>query len=1399
MQLPKRPHTPHSEHKEISPSVVENAEEELHSKKLKKEKDVHVEERDDKDSRTPSREEGIQMDVEEFEPILSDEEIVDDSEHFPEMDYDYSAYTNNDDLIKLFVPGVTELQNYKKKECFTITQEEFEISENLKNIIGIVDDFFKSSITKYTPQTFENCNSEIKEEFVHLCEKVCGVFEDSTNFCSLIKMYEASLCINKENLNQNDKEVIVQLEFIVATLVDWLKIALNFDMANSQEQPGYKIRHIKCGVRLTEWCCNSMDFIRILWNDNLIIHDILLDLYNQEYMALSIKLMILHALDTYLLKKPSIECFLIGKPENKQKENGFFDSVPFSEHNGYVQLIELLQKNPSVRLKFAINSILKKLNFFEVLYKLESAVAKLRKVPDKPLQTEMGLLVKSLDYILRTLQNGPFTFSQHKRFLPVSAQFEINRWDCRNVLIDFLDMFNVLQCFVLLLNLPTTMNVSLIKSPIYEILSELLETSEGLKYLSKNCAAVNLLLKCLINTDVDVQFLPENVESKSYNLGVTTAIMIQCFYHIEHLNDLGERLKYDCNAFEIIDELHAIFCLTFSNNGKIACAKVLGMDDNIKCLLQFLDVLNGKEKSESQISKLKKSPAIGYIVDLLAFVIINIPNVPFLETYSKQILNLISQREIFESMVADKLNEISPYLKPLENVNSLSYDNISPYVEFINKSLDTVTTYPGQLITSLRIIQYLGISSNGNKSAVVPDNPLNNYIELKYKHVILQLFSLDGVSLLTKLLQKVCDYYEQPNLHFATFACSVSIAITSVIFPAVRLLKQMLKYVIQCRNMNFKDLTTIPVLLQTYTLVQAFPASSPAYFRVQEISRKIIETLLVYSQPVSDEVHENDSLNKTLWTLMCGEVIKYISLAPYTFIPGLLIFSELLPLPLPIHSQEELSKEETTKAVNLRKLWSAHLHPHSSSIQELINRMCITSHQPLLHLLRRVCVQLSDLAANTAIMIARGVLDTVYNTLSVNSEKIPACSGNVARLLNFLACLVTHPPIKCAILQLIHSNSANSKGDDKYSALIPAFMQILKIKDASNYHVQAQECILSIIQSFCDSEITLLQSSLDEKVELTSEVYLANALPTKDVFLLFINTMIDHLKADNCFITFLPIIRTMLLLTEHNYGFYHLSECLSKRTEPLANLLNKLVKNFSKDSNECLSTLNALIEFLRVCPRLEEVEGTLLYTPRNIKMATAEVKSLIGWKKDSEENHKNTLCVLEDLLKVGSRSYNFVNQISNLQKLVQEDNTFDSLLEALTGVIKHLNTDNPSETKEAHPEPNLPPPEPLLIQFSCRQIYSSAEAVNDRLTSNYWLSHPTDENDGDAEHIPCDLNELCKQYLPPEISLVREVEKLCRISSSDDAEQGDSKEKRSEQQKDKMKRPFGEFGARPEF
>ncbi|CAG9763201.1 unnamed protein product [Ceutorhynchus assimilis] len=1343
-QSPKRPHSPEQiKERNASPTLPAAASPELAPKDEKTEEDVPKTESPVAvdESTTP------QMDVEEFEPILSDEDILDDNEHYQE-EYDYTAYTNNDDIIRQFIPGVTELQKYPCNKKYCIKDNTIEVDESLKTIIGITDDYLKSSITKYVLDGFSQLNTEIKEEFVHLAEKLIGIIGDSDTFKDIKNLHNAMRSLTSSKMTTENKELANQIEFIIETITDWLKIALDYDMANSQDQPAYKIRHIKCGVRLAEYLSYSNEYLQCLWQKSYKLHQVLVGLYQCEFMALSIKLMLLKALDTYLLHKFSIERFL----GNSLAQNGLSDNnLPITDRNGYKIIVEAIKKNPLVREKFALSSILKKLNLYEILYKMHSSLIKLRNPAHDISAQEINLITKSLNQILNYCNGGPFGLSQPKRFLPVAAQFEIMRSDTRNILVDYFKMFNLLQCFVLLLTSPDTLNLPLIKTPIFEIVANLLESKEGLQYLSENSETINVLLKCLLRTDEEMQYsLNDSIEVHSHNLGLKIAYKLQGLYHIECLLlDIGLKHNYDFDNFDIIDQLHGMFCLTFSSVGKFAIGELLGMGDNIQCLLQFLEQVNFK--SEMSLMKFKQSASAGYILDLLYYPIVTVANVQFLEKYASKLRDCIGL--LYETSTASKINEIKTYLSPFDNITSLNYDNMSQFLDIIDRHTPTVISHPGSLITCLRIIQHLGISTYDNKIPIISENPLYNYMELKYKHVILQIYSLDGINILIKLLQKLCNHFEQPGLHSSIFVSNQGLILVNIIYPVLLLFNKIMAYVVQCRNTKFKDLTSVPVLLKTYNLLNSFPLNSL-------LSRKckiaIIDCLLVYTQPMSDEISEKDSLNKTLWSQMLGEVIKFVTTAPYTFVSGLLVLSELLPLPLPIHTGDDLSKDEISWTINLRKLWSAHLHPHSAILQDTVHKICISTQPQLLNLLRRICVQISDLAANSALMIARGFLDLAFKALTTN---LP-CTSHVARLLNFLACLVTHNTIKCAVLHLIHC-------DDNYSKLIPAFERILKLSDGSTSHIQAQECVLSIIQSFCDVEVSLLQNS--ETLKVTSEVYLANALPIKEHLLSFIGVILDHLATENSFVTYLPIVRTLLLLTEHDYGFFHLRENLLKRENLFGVMLNKFVKSFSKTSPECLSTLNILVEFLRICLTTEESDGVLLYTPRTIMLSVEEMKNLIGWSQVGE-GEKHPFIILEEILK----------------KEIEDDNSLETILEGLTLFLKQL--DQPTTTASTAEEVLLPTPQPLLAQYSGRIISSSSDACDERLTDRYWLILPSEEGEGELETVPCDLFEICRQ-LPPEFNLIKEVEKLCRISRTDPPHV-DKAIKHCDEQRIKTRKPF---------
>ena len=112
---------------------------------------------------------------------------------------------------------------------------------------------------------------------------------------------------------------------------------------------------------------------------------------------------------------------------------------------------------------------------------------------------------------------------------------------------------------------------------------------------------------------------------------------------------------------------------------------------------------------------------------------------------------------------------------------------------------------------------------------------------------------------------------------------------------------------------------------------------------------------------------------------MLKDLFGYVMTSPYTFLSGLVLVSELLPLPLPIQAREPLTEAQTQMTLNQRKLWGAHLLPLTSEIGDILRNLSGSSCQPLQQLLRRVCWQLADLSAPTALLVVRCLIDTVFD------------------------------------------------------------------------------------------------------------------------------------------------------------------------------------------------------------------------------------------------------------------------------------------------------------------------------------------------------------------------------------------------------------------------------------
>ncbi|CAH0730103.1 unnamed protein product, partial [Brenthis ino] len=1258
------------------------------------------------------------MDAEPFEPILSDEDICDDldANSYMEVEYDVNEYCGVEDIIKYYNPFKAEWSKYKHMN--KITKLADVKSDDTKDVTNTtfdelcdasVDLFKMAEITtnakkreqKFFSNTFLEIDNSSREDWVHQCEQL---FVSLTNLC---KSTDIVLRIFRTYTRSEPSDEFTD---IYNLLVTFCRIGLNFEFALAQQQPTYKIRHMKCGIRLAETLMaheHNGQVMKILLSNGINIPMQLIEMYSKEYMALSIRLMILKALNACLSSKESIDNFMQDTMYPKfDKTQSDSARKPM---NGYQALISMMQANPLGRIKFSLSALIKKLNIYEVLNKLHDLVLKFNnsaadKTEDAELtETQINFIVDSFEEILYMYRSQCFHLSQPKRFLPVSAQFEISKECSNEILLQFFDVHRTLEVCLYLLTCPTTCNNLVITSPIHDLIFELVNSHNGLKFLYKNMEMSELLFKILEQPygqqNSEETPYPHDSTLSNYSdlqiVGLELAYRLKALYYLQSISDLQVG-KMDEN--ELIDRLQSLYCLSFGSIGKTAVPNVIVMGENSECLMTvFENDLKGKSKNDSPSKQ--KSPAKGYAIELIVSAVRYAANVPFLKKYGQRLINVSKEHDRFEPSVSSVLQEVIPYLKPVEKANVLSGEDLVECVEILKASLEHSADLPGELMTCLRILRHFCISDYEQNVSIVCESPIEEYVELKYKYNLLQLFSLDGVAHISGILDRLAIHFDQPSMHTSLFASVRGLQLAQMLLPCLRLLDEMLARVVRCRGPRFRDLSAAPIILKTYGIAKAFPVGCIGYRTAAKAAEAAVRALLAYAQPIADDANDGDSIRRGPWTSLCSEVISYTMTAPYTFVPGLLIFSELLPLPLPMQTKTAPSDRELADASNERRMWSAHLHALSNDLTDMIQIICMSTYRPVVHMLRRVCVQIADLAPNTAATVAKAAVGAVMREMR---DGEPA-STSVARVLSFLACLVSHAPVKCAVLYTM------SAGGPKANDIQTALCNILSISSSSNDHSAAQEYAAHALAAFCDAEVTLTP------LNGVTDTVMANSLPNKEILASFLDATANCLESTTktCSVAS-SVLRAYFVLTEHEFGFLQFRKFVTRRRDSLGKYFKWALEGSGEDKVECLNLYIDLVKILR----MEDGEGPV---GRKSSLTLGEMADMVGYSPNDEDH-----------------------PVMSLEKVLKERNSDEDALSHANFLITNLQKLKTIEESEIL-DPLLPAPEPLVAQFAARQIYIIGDSSDERLTTGYWLNVPAasgEDDVNDTELMSCDISEV---------------------------------------------------------
>ncbi|CAL4171551.1 unnamed protein product, partial [Meganyctiphanes norvegica] len=274
------------------------------------------------------------------------------------------------------------------------------------------------------------------------------------------------------------------------------------------------------------------------------------------------------------------------------------------------------------------------------------------------------------------------------------------------------------------------------------------------------------------------------------------------------------------------------------------------------------------------------------------------------------------------------------------------------------------------------------------------------------------------------------------------------------------------------------------------------------------------------------------------------------------------------------------------------------------------------------------------------------------------------CSQQSARVLNMLALLVSHAPSKAAIMHLLRGGSpllgataastptstSSKSQEEKYQGLLNIWCQILTTAHPNNQaHLQAQECLVSIIQYLCDHENALhltqdsaggltdtsgnggasdgqppsqTQSSINNDSIETTEVKTSSSsnnlsgVPIKEMLVPIVEALIEHLRnPQSPHYSIQQALRALMRLMEHDYGFYHVKSVFERKRGCLLTLFQRINLSFVKESSHCIATLQGTLELCHLLLNLEHPNRSLSITPQ-------ELGAYLFWKKLESQSNK---------------------------------------------------------------------------------------------------------------------------------------------------------------------------------
>ncbi|KAM9436699.1 protein virilizer homolog isoform 2-T2 [Clarias gariepinus] len=1155
-------------------------------------------------------------------------------------------------------------------------------------------------------------------------------------------------------------------------LVEWTSAALNLDSALAQPI-ALNLRQLKAGAKLASCLADcGTQTVQALLGKGVV--GLLLDLLFADHVSSTLKLSVLRSLDSIISDPLGMEALIRADQQDSEGTSG------------YQRLLELFLLDQTVRVATAGAAIVQKGHFYEVLTDLQKTAGvwaehhpadgeageregaererestdregeegdrdNIEAEPESPMdidtllesnslsEADLERLQGLLEELLHLLETAPHCMVQPPgKAFPTTARITgpPERDDPYPTLYRYMHAAHFLESLAVVLTSPATCSHVGVLQAVRELLRFLSQSQQGLLFLLSQHEPTNILLRLLTplthlapltNLAHIAPMTPLlEAEGEEAATGPESSLddgfwvwLMQALHALQAVAELNALEIEEGDNPEVLSTLHSLYLISFSSTGRNAVSHVLSLDVNLGCLVNLLEHHAKEGQGEG---KARKSVTYNYACMLVLLVVQASAELKMMEHYAAPLLGICKADEN-----NTKLQELSKWLEPLEKLR-FDMSGIPTLIDYIKQNLENVMTPNGVgLVTALRVLCHIACPP-----ATVPGQQK----DLKWNQAVITLFSAEGMDTFIKVLQKLTSVLLPPwRLHGPLGPTPQRLMMMSLASCALRLMRAMLSELLHGGACEFRDVRVPAVCVTLHTIAFSTPLGrlDPEELRLQS---EITDILLTFTHAVSEqETGSEETVAANSWSLMLKEVLNSITAAPENIYSSLSLLSELLPLPLPMQTTQALSVQDIGVAMNTRKLWSMHLHAQANTLQEVLRCVCVSSCPPLLSVLRRVCVQLCDLAAPTATLVIRTLLEQLHEEMQLESV-----TSQLTRLLALLDSLVSQRSCKAAMLALLGGalrSEVRSEGkpEDKLTEMLQMLLaMLLPPVDASLPLQQNSELIASIIQSLCDQDISLIVSGSGE-VCVSEVEQLANALPSKDMMPGICDRMLEVLRnAHSSYTLQLTCLRTMMFLTEHDYGLYHLKSSLKKHSSAVSSLLRREIASFNKESAELLS---AMLDFLRQIINNDSDEDI---DSRSLALNVSDMKQLLQWKDDASDH---PLAELE----------------KHITELLKEDDSLEALLENVVGLRQIVESSREAMSQAEHEtEPTLPSAEPLQTQFNNRTVYILSDLLDDQLRALWYSPFQSDEMETEQDMVKVDLVTLAQQCCP-DLNLKAELDR----------------------------------------